>query len=291
MSPRAVVVVAACAMVLTACGKENDGRETVAPREYVALGDSYTSAHGVPETIDEGCLRSNRNYPSLLADDLDLKLTDVSCAGAATTALVGVQQTATGLAPPQFQALSAATDLVTLGIGGNDETLFQTLFVICTTLDQGRTSGSPCRDQMTEGGTDQLLEIVDKVRERVTSALVGITQRAPNAEVFLVGYPQLVPERGQCDGLQLTPGDYDYVHEIMVALGKATERAAADAEVRYIDVLKASAGHDVCAGPDAWINGSTPDPDRPAAGLHPFAEEQAAVAELLAAALEDEDAS
>ena len=34
---------------------------------YVALGDSYTSAPLVPTQVDLNCLRSNRNYPSLVA--------------------------------------------------------------------------------------------------------------------------------------------------------------------------------------------------------------------------------
>jgi hypothetical protein len=45
-------------------------------------------------------------------------------------------------------------------------------------------------------------------------------------------------------------------------------------------MVKVSKGHDICAGPDAWVNGSNTDLTR-AIAFHPFAEEQQAVADLI----------
>ena len=45
-------------------------------------------------------------------------------------------------------------------------------------------------------------------------------------------------------------------------------------------MAKASAGHDICAGADAWVNGINTDLTR-AVAFHPFAEEQQAVADLI----------
>ena len=101
----------------------------------------------------------------------------------------------------------------------------------------------------------------------------------------MVGYPQLVSEEGPCDLLPLTPDDAEYFRGLMAQLGDATEAAAAEADVEYIDVLAASEGHDICAGKDAWVNGIGPA-DR-AATMHPFAEEQAAVAKMLVDALQE----
>ncbi len=53
---------------------------------------------------------------------------------------------------------------------------------------------------------------------------------------------------------------------------------------RYVDVWSASQGHDVCSA-DPWINGQFTDPIR-AAGFHPFANEQLAVAGLIGNALD-----
>jgi len=44
--------------------------------------------------------------------------------------------------------------------------------------------------------------------------------------------------------------------------------------------MAASAGHDICAGRAAWVNGANAQP-RGAAAYHPFAVEQQAVADLI----------
>ena len=288
VSPRLVVLALTAALLLAGCGHEGDGRHVTrdpdAPAQYVALGDSYTSAPGVPHITDPRCYRSTRNYPSLVADELDLTLTDVSCGGAATTAFIEEQQTPNGTVPPQFEALTDQTELVTVGIGGNDYGLFGELLAACLGLEG---DGSPCRDRMNEGGSDKVLDTIDVIQGRLVDALEGVKKRAPNAEVVLVGYPQLAPERVRCEALPLSPGDYGYFHEVFVALGAATEQAAEDADVRYADVLTASEGHDICAGEDAWINGNSEDPARPASPMHPFAEEQEAVADLVVAAVDE----
>ena len=61
--------------------------------------------------------------------------------------------------------------------------------------------------------------------------------------------------------------------------------AAGKGKATYIDVLEASAGHDICAGADAWVNGFDTDVTR-ALAFHPFAEEQQAVADLILAKLD-----
>jgi lysophospholipase L1-like esterase len=278
--------------LLAGCSQDEDGpgvtRRPDDPAQYVALGDSYTSAPGVGHTVEEGCLRSSSNYPSLVADELNLTLDDVSCAGAATTELVGVQDTTTGPRPPQLDALNADTEVVTLSIGGNDEALFGGLLVQCLELGREQSTGSPCRDLMNQGGTDTISATIARIRGRITSSLLAIQDRAPNAEVVLVGYPQLVPgDRVRCATLPLAAGDYAYLRDTMIELGEATAQAAADAKTRYVDLLAASDGHDVCAGAEAWISGAVSDPKRPGAAMHPFAEEQVAVAELVVEALED----
>jgi lysophospholipase L1-like esterase len=286
---------AACAValvILAGCGSDQTdaGEPTPQPSEgasaYVAMGDSYTAAPGVGETVNAGCHRSDSNYPALVADELGLELTDVSCGGATTTSLVGVQQTSEGAVPPQFAALTPETDVVTLSIGGNDKGLFADLLSTCVFLRAGDPGGSPCRDAFNADGTDRALETIEVIRTRVTSALVGIRDRAPDARIVLVGYPQLVPDSGQCELLPLTPDDYDYVRGLIETLGAATEGAAADADVPYVDLLAASEGHDICAGEDAWVNGVGGSTDE-AMGMHPFGREQEAVAELVVEALGD----
>src|SRR6478672_1383292 len=89
---------------------------------YVALGDSYTAAPFVPLTqLSNGCLRSSDNYPALVAAGMPgTRLVDVSCSGADTASMTGIQRIEGADQPPQFDALTRGTDLVTVGIGGND---------------------------------------------------------------------------------------------------------------------------------------------------------------------------
>jgi lysophospholipase L1-like esterase len=250
---------------------------------YVALGDSYTAAPGVPQTEQEtGCLRSNGNYASLVANQLESDFVDVSCSAATTVALAGAQHSADHVYPPQFAALSADTSLVTLGIGGNDLELFQTMVGTCGQFGLSDPDGSPCRDYMKDAGKklDLLVEKIDKISGRVKAALKGIHDRAPQARVILVGYPQPVPAKGTCRILPIAKGDYPYVRGIVVKLNNALRTAAKKAKADFIDMVKASKGHDICAGSDAWVNGVNTDLMR-ALAFHPFAEEQQAVADLI----------
>ncbi len=99
--------------------------------------------------------------------------------------------------------------------------------------------------------------------------------------MILVGYPQPVPAKGTCRILPLAKGDYPYVRGLVVKLNDAMRTAAAKrAKADFVDLLTASKGHDICAGPDAWVNGVNTDLMR-ALAFHPFAEEQQAVADLI----------
>jgi hypothetical protein len=114
-------------LLLAACSTAHGAaRPSRLPRgAYVALGDSYTAGPDIPDQVGTpaGCQRSSRNYPALVAQYLRLsanQVRDVSCSGARIADLSTPQTTADGTNPAQRAALSAATALVTLGIGGND---------------------------------------------------------------------------------------------------------------------------------------------------------------------------
>lgn len=257
-------------------------------RGYVALGDSYTAAPFVPPTEREsGCLRSSSNYPRLVAEAIEpVRFRDVSCTGADATAMIGAQPTVTGgVNLPQFDAIDRRTDLVTVGLGGNDFGVFSELLAGCVERAPAAPDGAPCREAHRRGGEDQLLASLEQTRERLVSVLRGIEDRAaPDARVVLVGYPVLVPEAGTCpERLPLAEDDYDYVRTVNLALNDALEAAAEEAGATFVDVGAASDGHDICAE-DPWVNGDDHDEAR-ALAYHPFAEEQQAVADLVLRAL------
>lgn len=272
-----------------AASTSGDGSASASPpadaRQYVALGDSFTAAPLVPETDpDDPCLRSSNNYPALVAAAVpDLELTDVSCSGAESASLIGVQQIGSDSVLPQFDALSDDTDLVTVSIGGNDFGFFGSLLADCASSSDVEADGQPCTDAVADGTKKDLTTILPDLEARVGAVLTGVAGRAPNAEVILVGYPRLMPTDGTCDELAIAAGDLDYTRRLDEGLGSAMSGAAAAAGVTYVDAFAASEGHDICSD-DPWVNGKDTIPDR-ALAFHPFAAEQQALADLIVADL------
>ncbi|WP_432478849.1 SGNH/GDSL hydrolase family protein [Nocardioides sp. GXQ0305] len=256
---------------------------------YVALGDSFTAAPGIPRTDgSDGCLRSSSNYPSLVADrlgaDYDVDLSDRSCSGADTSSLGSSQTFGRTPLPPQLDALDRDTDLVTLSIGGNDFGVFLQLVGGCVSLAAQDPSGSPCRDAAQEQG-DLLAETQARIEGRLVRAIQEVRRRAPDAEVLVVGYPQLAPARGGCpELLPLASGDLPFAREVNKSLTDNLARAAERTGTTYVDVWRASQGHDICAD-QPWVNGQTGVPGG-AIPFHPLPAGQQAVADLVLAAVD-----
>jgi lysophospholipase L1-like esterase len=229
---------------------------------YVALGDSYTSGPFIPfMRLDPiGCARSTNNYPALLASTLGVRgYTDVSCGSADTTNMTTVQSVPLfGTNPPQFNALSANTDLVTVGIGGNDYGVFGSVVGTCPGLRASDPTGAPCQAHFTVNGQDTLLASIAKTQGNVTAVVRGVHQRAPKAKVLVIGYPRIAPLTGTCpDVLPFADGDYRYLDSIEHALNTALANASAAGGATYVDTYGPSLGHDACAGNNAWIQGQS----------------------------------
>ncbi|MBS45254.1 MAG: GDSL family lipase [Nocardioides sp.] len=233
---------------------------------YVALGDSYAAAPGVPTTeFARGCLRSDRDYAHVLAADQGLALTDVSCSGAATQDVVDLQ----------LPFVGADTELVTVTIGGNDFDLFSTVLRGC--LGQAGQPGAPC----TEATSADVEAALPQIGDAVGTLLDHVVAAAPDARVVVVGYPDLLPEQGSCpDLVPIADGDYPYVDALTEELSALLRTAADDRDLDFVDVHAASQGHDVCSD-DPWVNGQETAEDG-TIPFHPFASEQAAVAALVA---------
>jgi lysophospholipase L1-like esterase len=278
-------VVPLLAYVLVACQDENGGPSGRSYDEYVALGDSFTSGGGLPQPVPGSgpCLQSRLSYPNLVAEELGARLDDASCGGA-TTENGTTAQPRPGAAdwPPQLDRLRADTDLVTVGLGYNDLFFYPGVVVGCVSAAASDPTGAPCQERV--GGLPDLTALPAQIGERVEALLEAVRDRAPTAEVLVVGYPQLVPESGTCPELPLATGDYPFVRELLRALDDALRSAAEAAGATFVDVLGASEGHDICAGDDAWVAGARPAPGT-AAPYHPFAVEQQAVADLIEAEL------
>ena len=115
----------------------------------------------------------------------------------------------------------------------------------------------------------------------MTGLLRQVQAKAPKAQLLVVGYPQIVNPDHVCSQLPLARGDYAYAEKVNFALTEMLRKAAAATGATYVDVWSASKNHDICAK-DPWINGAVNN-QRAAARFHPFAAEQAAVADLVVA--------
>ncbi len=288
-----MAVLASVALLLAGCPAEprapegNGDRPIAAGDRYVALGDSYTAGYltGALDPDSGGCLRSLDNYPRRLARALDLELTDVSCGGATTEHVTTVQAPSHGSAvPPQIDAVGEDTALVTIGLGGNDFNLFGVLIVSCVLAAQQDPAGSPCSDLVAEN--PEALDNVGKIRDRLVEVVGAVRDRAPEARVLLVGYPQPFPASTGCDQLPLADGDVPFAHDALISLNSAVASAARKTGAEYVDVGRASEGHDICSA-EPWIAGATP-PRTDGAAYHPYPEEQELVADLLLGVLESE---
>jgi hypothetical protein len=220
---------------------------------YVAMGDSYTAGPGITPpspTAPADCAQSENNYPHLISSVLRLSLTDVSCSGAKTENFTKAQFPD---APPQFNALTPSTKVVTVGMGGNDGNLFGTLLVGCTTLDAGQPNvGAPCQEHFEAFVTKTREEDVP-VQE---AALREIHKLSPRAKVYVVGYPEITPVNGYCPTMiPWTSGDLKWFNIDVQRRGNAALASEAFKNgAIYVDTFTPSIGHNACeAVGTRWI--------------------------------------
>ncbi|MEU1842632.1 SGNH/GDSL hydrolase family protein [Micromonospora sediminicola] len=254
---------------------------------YVALGDSYTAAPLVPTQVDLNCLRSNRNYPSLVAASAgSSSFADVSCSGATTDDILYGGDGQLGITvPPQLNAVTAATALVTVQIGGNDIG-FSGIISDCAEASVSSPLGSPCKDRFTAGGTDQLRARIAATAPKVTAVLRAVRQAAPNARVVVLGYPAILPDSGYgCwPVVPIAYQDVPYLRGVEKALNTMLADTAAANGASYADVYTPSIGRDACKGSGTrWVEGLVPQ--NAAAPFHPNARGEQGMATALLAHL------
>ncbi|GAB3805582.1 SGNH/GDSL hydrolase family protein [Micromonospora zhanjiangensis] len=254
---------------------------------YVALGDSYTAGPLIPAQVDLNCLRSNRNYPTLVAGSAGSSpLVDVSCSGATTDDILHAGSGQLGITvPPQLNAVTSNTALVTVQIGGNDIG-FSDIISSCAQASLSSPLGSPCKDRYTAGGTDQLRARIDATVPKVTAVLRAVRAAAPNARVAVLGYPAILPDSGYgCwPVVPIAYQDVPYLRGVEKALNAMLAGTAAANNASYVDVYTPSIGRDTCKGSGTrWVEGLVPQ--NSAAPFHPNARGEQGMADALLARL------
>ncbi|MFT4086810.1 MAG: SGNH/GDSL hydrolase family protein [Gordonia sp. (in: high G+C Gram-positive bacteria)] len=256
-----------------------DGLPAGAPI-MVHMGDSYAAGAGVTPLVEDSpftCQRSQRNFGELLARQQRWHLTDVSCSGARTADLERAQYEGV---PPQLDALNSQVKYVTMTLGGNDSNVFSTVVGDCPDLGRTNRTGSPCRTALRTKLTKALQK---RTLPDLTNALREVRKRAPNATVFVVGYPWIMPGSGGCyAATSIASDDVPFVHDLQRRLNAVVEEAAGAAGAEFVDMSDRSEGHDACTSTKKrWVEPLTDGPG----SMHPNAAGQQAMAAAVAAEL------
>ncbi len=267
-------IAAAIALCLAGCAPMEVADASIPPAaKYVSMGSSFAAGANIGPLqagSPERCGRTTNNYASLLAARARLTLTDVSCGGAKTDHILGPWDEL----PPQIEAVTGDTRLVTITIGGNDVNYVSWLFASGCKFGISMRPG-PCLSGPPPG--DDLFAKLDTNLRGITAE---VRRRAPNAKLVFVQYVTLVSETS-CPLEAVNPEDAQIARGIATRLAAVTDAAARDSGAMVLKADDLSATHTPCSA-QPWANGLHTDYDmKNGAPWHPNAAGHAAIAEAL----------
>ncbi|MGA8723467.1 MAG: SGNH/GDSL hydrolase family protein [Acidimicrobiales bacterium] len=265
--------------------------------QYVALGDSYASGLGsfsyLPGTnkSQNGCDQATDGYVKQLATDLGYALGFEACSGATIDSLVEGSNA-------QESALGHDTRVVTLSIGGNDVG-FAPVLTSCVSgpgspgrtgcagrdaaalskafgwLEHGRAPGQyilPGVD--ARGGRDE--DANGEPLPNLVQLYKDIASAAPNAQIIVVGYPELFESSAYSTGTETTAckvgtnlGILDYTisasdvqwldreaNALDQVIGTSVSTAAGEGvDVSFLDLRPLFVGRGLCDSGRSDLNG------------------------------------
>src|SRR3954462_10527126 len=203
---------------------------------YAALGDSYSSGVGTASyTLDSACKRSVYAYPYLWTQrHAGTALSFVACSGAKTSDVLSTQ----------IQAVTSATTLVTMTIGGNDIG-FANLIYQCTLSDC-----SAALDSTRANLEGTLGAALDRVYTTVKA------RAAFGANIVVLGYPRVFSGAGCFGSLGISSTEQTKANALSDALDQVLSAHAAADGVTYRGAIGAFTGHAVCSS-GSYLNGLT----------------------------------
>ena len=244
------------------------GTAQAAPR-YTALGDSYAAGPLIPLQLPPfGCLKSSNNYGHIAQRTLAYpEYRDATCSGAETEDMTQPQNVSPGPNPPQFDSLSAETQLVTINIGGNDIG-FSELAENCVSLVPW---GSPCKNRYVQNGDDEISDRIAATADDVAGVIQGIrANTSTDTQILVLNYSAIFPHEGfGCwPKMPVARGDVVWLREKEEELNQMLADQANANGAELVDVYSASEGRDACASSlTRWVEPYVPV--NAAAPLHP----------------------
>ncbi len=203
---------------------------------YVALGDSYSSGVGAGSYIGSSgsCDQSTNAYPARWdAANQPASYVSEACSGATTATVLSTQ----------LSALSPATTLVSITVGGNDVG-FSSVMETCVLLPT-----SSCVSAVSNAES----LIASQLPGELDAVLNAIRADAPNARVVVLGYPDLydLSRSSSCIGLSTT--DRTDLNTGANELDSQIQAAAGRHGDVFADVRTAFTGHEIC-DPASWLH-------------------------------------
>ncbi len=241
----------AVALSLATSGHAQDEPGPLAGGRHVAMGSSFAAGSGfgqVKYNTPQRCGRSYENYATLLAEELRMLLIDVTCGGATTAHILG----AWNELPPQIEAVTTDTDLVTITIGGND--IGYVGYLIAESCKQ--------RGPIQLGGAGTVCPQVPvpndsayfKLENNLRTIAYEVRRRAPNARLIFVQYLEMVPPYA-CADSPISLDAARTARDIGQRLAQVTARVAQETGATLFGFPKASRKRLACGGKTAWVTG------------------------------------
>jgi lysophospholipase L1-like esterase len=224
----ALLSVTVALMVVRASAAHADGYT------YVAVGDSYSSGEGGGAYYDGACDQSPFSYPSeFMQQDVDYYGSGwiAACSGATS-----------GDVELQLGALGSDTRLVTVTAGG-DDLGFGSTMASCAGIPQDCTGLALTSSQLAT------------VQTRLMLLFANIRQKAPNAHLYVLGYPDLFPSGSStCQNAGIAASAVAQFHTALQQVNAMIQAAVASVGAEYLDTTSAFAGHDICSS-NSYGNG------------------------------------
>lgn len=203
---------------------------------YVALGDSYSSGLGAGNYISSSgsCDQSTNAYSALWdRANSPASYTSVACAGATTSTVLS----------SQISALSSATTLVSITIGGNDVG-FSSVMETCVL-----EFTSSCVSAINSAEA----KMSSSLPGELDNVLAAISAAAPSARVVVLDYPELydLSKSSTCIGLSTT--DRTDLNQAADELDAQVQAAAGRHGDVFADVRSAFSGHQICDS-SSWLH-------------------------------------
>ena len=247
--------------------------------DYIALGDSYTSGEGAhayradTDSATNSCHNSANSYPNVLTLSLFNPASghSVACSGAkiqdlvngggyfgqnkngqalryrsGTEVLTHLRQFNSGYLPQLSFVSYYQPKVITASIGGNDIG-FGDLLKLCVAphISRHMTAANTC--YATYEDRFELAQTIEAQLPKVTNLLKQLQVSSPASTIYAVGYPLIAIDTGNCAvNVHLSTTEIALSIEVIKQLNNMIARASQAANVTYVDVEQALAGHRLC---------------------------------------------